>query len=43
MDELLQDVTRIAAPRVGGLASLNLLTLVIVPVAYVSLRAWGPR
>ena len=34
---------RIAAPMVGGLVSLTLLTLVIVPVAYVSLRAWGLR
>ncbi|MCY1024021.1 efflux RND transporter permease subunit [Pyxidicoccus sp. MSG2] len=34
---------RIAAPMVGGLISLTLLTLVIVPVAYVSLRAWGLR
>jgi copper/silver efflux system protein len=34
---------RIAAPMVGGLVSLTLLTLVIVPAAYVSLRAWGLR
>ena len=34
---------RIAAPMVGGLISLTLLTLIIVPVAYVSLRAWGLR
>jgi Cu(I)/Ag(I) efflux system membrane protein CusA/SilA len=34
---------RIAAPMVGGLVSLTILTLVIVPAAYVSLRAWGLR
>jgi copper/silver efflux system protein len=34
---------RITAPMVGGLISLTLLTLVIIPVAYVSLRAWGLR
>jgi Cu(I)/Ag(I) efflux system membrane protein CusA/SilA len=34
---------RIAAPMVGGLVSLTALTLVIVPVAYVGLRAWGLR
>ncbi len=34
---------RIAAPMVGGLVSLTLLTLVIVPAAYVSMRAWGLR
>ncbi|MBN1207383.1 MAG: efflux RND transporter permease subunit [Myxococcaceae bacterium] len=34
---------RIAAPMVGGLVSLTVLTLVIVPAAYVSFRAWGYR
>jgi Cu(I)/Ag(I) efflux system membrane protein CusA/SilA len=32
---------RIASPMMGGLASLMLMTLVIVPVAYVSGRALG--
>jgi Cu(I)/Ag(I) efflux system membrane protein CusA/SilA len=32
---------RIAAPMVGGLISLTVLTLVIVPAAYVTLRAWS--
>ncbi|HET9449979.1 MAG TPA: efflux RND transporter permease subunit, partial [Aggregicoccus sp.] len=34
---------RIAAPMVGGLLSLTLLTLLIIPTASVSLRAWGLR
>jgi Cu(I)/Ag(I) efflux system membrane protein CusA/SilA len=34
---------RIAAPMVGGLVSLTILSLVIVPAAYVSLREWGLR
>jgi copper/silver efflux system protein len=34
---------RIASPMIGGLVTLLLLTLVIVPVAYVSWRAIGLR
>jgi copper/silver efflux system protein len=34
---------RIASPMMGGLVSLLVLTLVIVPTAYVSLRAWKMR
>lgn len=34
---------RIAAPMVGGLVSLTMLTLLIVPAAYVSLRGWWLR
>jgi copper/silver efflux system protein len=34
---------RIAAPMMGGLVSLTLLTLVIIPAAYVSLRGWSMR
>jgi Cu(I)/Ag(I) efflux system membrane protein CusA/SilA len=34
---------RIAAPMMGGLVSLTILTLVIVPAAYVTLRGWGQR
>jgi Cu(I)/Ag(I) efflux system membrane protein CusA/SilA len=34
---------RIAAPMVGGLISLTLLTLVIVPATYVTLRTWSVR
>jgi Cu(I)/Ag(I) efflux system membrane protein CusA/SilA len=34
---------RIVAPMMGGLVSLTLLTLVIVPAAYVTLRAWDVR
>ncbi|MCI0570461.1 MAG: CusA/CzcA family heavy metal efflux RND transporter [Myxococcaceae bacterium] len=34
---------RIASPMMGGLLTLTLLTLVIIPTAYVSLRAWGMR
>jgi Cu(I)/Ag(I) efflux system membrane protein CusA/SilA len=32
---------RIAAPMIGGLATMLVLTLIIVPVAYVSYRAIG--
>jgi copper/silver efflux system protein len=39
------DVTkRIATPMVGGLVTLTVMTLVLVPVVYVSVRAFGlPR
>jgi Cu(I)/Ag(I) efflux system membrane protein CusA/SilA len=38
------DVTqRIASPMIGGLVSLLIMTLVIVPAAYVSFRAVGLR
>jgi Cu(I)/Ag(I) efflux system membrane protein CusA/SilA len=32
---------RITSPMLGGLISLTLLTLVIIPVVYVSYRAFG--
>jgi Cu(I)/Ag(I) efflux system membrane protein CusA/SilA len=34
---------RIASPMIGGLVSLTIMTLVIIPVAYVSLRAIALR
>jgi Cu(I)/Ag(I) efflux system membrane protein CusA/SilA len=34
---------RLASPMIGGLVSLTIMTLVIIPVAYVSFRAFGLR
>jgi Cu(I)/Ag(I) efflux system membrane protein CusA/SilA len=34
---------RIASPMIGGLLTLTLMTLVIIPVAYVTLRHWQDR
>ena len=33
-------MSRIAAPRVGGLASASVLALVVIPVLFALIRSW---